>query len=241
MFVFIFSKFVDEKRVFGDIEFYFPQLAHLIIQLDQLSEKQSLERLAIVICETSMHAALQFSFVLTAAMDDYQPESAHGVKNPACNLFLYSRCARLLEDVERAVIYGGSLTNAPSITNGVSDKNREHIADTLSQPQTEKYDGIFNGELYYKRVERKSMFHLKPWKLRYFVIARRVLICYHEAHSVEPLRAIPLINCSVVVCETRPKYGNTCFEVVNESNGMRFQLRAKDEATRQKWVDLLLR
>lgn len=190
-----------------------------------------------MICETSMHAALQFGFILTAAMEDYQPEFSNGVKNPKCNLFLYSRCARILEDIERSVIYGGNSLQSDSL----NDKNRTAVANTLSKARTEKYDGIINGQLLYKRVTHKSMFHTKPWKPRYFVIDRKVLTCYREAHSVEPLRALPLCNCSVVVCETSPKYGDTLFEVLNESNGMRFLLRAKDEHTRKKWVDLLLR
>ncbi len=190
-----------------------------------------------MICETSVHAALQFGFILTAAMEDYQPENANGVKNPNCNLFLYSRCARLLEDIERSVVYGGSASENSS----QNDSNRMAIANTLSKARTEKYDGIMNGQLFYKRVTHKDMFHLKPWKPRFFKIDRKVLTCYREEHAVDPLRALPLCNCSVVVCETSPKYGDTLFEVLNESNGMRFLLRAKDEHTRKKWVDLLLR
>ncbi len=189
-----------------------------------------------------MHTALQLSFILTAAMEDNQPEFANGQKNPKCNLFLYSRCARLLQDVERAVIYGGVAQQEDDLreTESVS-RGKSRVANSLSKAKTEKIDGIMNGQMFYKRNSKKDMFHSKGWKQRYFVIDRRVLTCFREAHSVEPLRAIPLQNCSVVVREKSPKYGNTCFEVINESNNTRFQLRTETEALRTKWVDLILR
>lgn len=235
------SQFVDEKRVFKDIEYYLPQLAHIIIQLDQLSEKKSLERLAIFICETSIHAALQLSFILVAAIEDYQPEFANGLKNPKANVMLYNRCVRLLQDVERAVIYGSIPERENGTSSPTSERRRLDVANNLSKVTSARFDGIFNGPLMYKRVKRLSMFRTKPWKDRYFVIDRRVLHCYREPHATEPVRSILLQNCSVVVCEPSPKYGNTLFEIVNESSNCKYQLRAKDAEERQKWVDLLIR
>eukprot|EP01034_Spumella_vulgaris_P028358 gene28358-35197_t len=54
------------------------------------------------------------------------------------------------------------------------------------------------------------------------------------------LQIVNETNCTVITSPESAKYGNTCFEVVNESNNMRFLLRAKDEAQRTKWVDLLM-
>ena len=65
-------KCADEKRVFNDIEFFLPQLAHLIIHVEADWKQQTLERLAVVISQTSMHAALNLSFAFIAAMEDYQ-------------------------------------------------------------------------------------------------------------------------------------------------------------------------
>eukprot|EP01039_Chlorochromonas_danica_P014995 gene14995-17578_t len=70
----VLSKFIDEKKVFTEIEFYLPQIAHLVIHMEQNVHSPGLETLAMVICQTSMHCALQFSFMLIAAMEDYQPE-----------------------------------------------------------------------------------------------------------------------------------------------------------------------
>lgn len=92
--------------MFNEIEFYLPQLAHLIIHLDIDWPAQSLERLAIVLCQTSMHTALQLSFMFIAALEDYQPENADGKVNSNANLDNYLRCSRLLQNVERSVVFG---------------------------------------------------------------------------------------------------------------------------------------
>lgn len=211
-----------------------------------------LETLAMVICQTSMHCALQFSFMLIAAMEDYQPEIAKNKKNPTANAFYFARCARLLQDVERAVIYGSpNLTRADEkiFKARASDAEnadlrtfkRAELAQQLSVQMPHSVDSVLNGLLYFKRVERKSMLHSKTWHQRYFVVDQRVLLCFNDIDAVTPKRAISLQNCTVVVNETHPKYGDTCFEVVNEANGIRYMLRADDAATRSKWVEFLNR
>lgn len=249
----VLSKFIDEKKVFTEIEFYLPQIAHLVIHMEQNVHSPGLETLAMVICQTSMHCALQFSFMLIAAMEDYQPEIAKNKKNPTANAFYFARCARLLQDVERAVIYGSpNLTRADErifkarATTGADTADlrtfkRAELAHQLSVQMPHSVDSVLNGLLYFKRVERKSMLHSKTWHQRYFVVDQRVLLCFNDVDAVTPKRAISLQNCTVVVNETHPKYGDTCFEVVNEANGIRYTLRADDAATRNKWVEFLNR
>jgi phosphatidylinositol 4-kinase len=227
----ILSKFVDEKRVFADIEFFLPQIAHLTIHLDHAAKIESLEYLLILIAQTSMHAALQLCFIFSAALEDFQPELSGGQPNPANNPFLFRRCARLLEDIERAVIYG-----SPSI--GASEAKRDEVASTLSRMKS-SIDGQLCGDLFYKRLERKSTFHSKTWKSRYFVVDKRVLLCYHDPYAVNPVRSVHLQNARVVECDPHPKYGDTVFEVVNESTNSRFLLRAADATSRRKWINVL--
>jgi hypothetical protein len=257
------SQFTDEPRVFKDVEFYMPQLAHLIIHLDQNSKAPSLERLAMVLCQNSVHTALQLSFLFSAALEDYQPETTAGVANSECNPYYFKRCARLLQDVERAVIYGSSalsnkeekvlkrrLSANESISNKDSkqletdlvDAKKLEVANMLSRTtQLENYDGLLSGTLMYKRTDRKSMFSTKPWKQRHFMVDQRVLHCFREPHSVNPLRAIPLAPCHVDVIDNDPKYGDRRFDVVNYSNGVKYQLMAEDKEQRTKWVTFLRR
>ena len=249
--------------MFKDIEFYIPQLAHLIIHLDQNSKNQSLERLAMVLCQNSVHAALELTFLFSAALEDYQPETK-GQHNNECNPFYFKRCARLLQDVERAVIYGSQTLsnkeekalkrrlsaenvevasmNAKQLEAELINAKKSEIANTLSRTaQVENYDGLLNGMLKYKRTEKKSFFATKPWKDRHFMVDQRVLLCFREPHSVNPLRTIPLASCQIEEINNHPKYGDTRFDIINYSNGNKFQLMAKDKTQRNKWVTFLKR
>eukprot|EP01040_Poterioochromonas_malhamensis_P016323 gene16323-18507_t len=254
--VHILCKFVDEKRVFAELEFFLPQLAHLTIHsLHHETCSVASEQLLMMISQTSIHAALQLSFIFVAAMEDYQPE-IKGHRNPACNPFLFKRCARLLEDVERAVIYGSHTVTAHeksiievrrSQSNAGTPKSeletmkslkREEMAATLARTKS-FMDGQLSGDLFYKRIERKSAFHSKPWKSCYFIVDKRVLLCYKDPYSVQPKRAMHLQNCRVIPLGNHPKYGDTVFEVINDSLGVHFLLRAADEPGRQAWINVL--
>lgn len=264
---FNFSKFVEEKRVFNEIEFYLPQLAHLIIHLNVDWPSQSLERLAIVLSQTSIHTALQLCFMFIAAMEDYQPENPDGKINPNANLEYYLRCSRLLHDVERTVVFGSpslssdhSMVPAPPvqvtgttlIDSSYEEKNRR--ADEILQMNNRapalpnvnkeeielrnKLDQV-KGSLMYKRNVRKSRLATKSWKTRYFKIEEQILFCYRDAKSKEPLRAIAIEDFELLVV-TREKYEYQ-FELYNKISGLKYQLRASDEADYNFWIKGLKR
>jgi len=256
-------KFTDEKRVFDDIEFYMLELAHLIIHLDQNSQTQGLEKLAMVIAQTSMHSALQLSFLFAAALEDYQPERVSGTHNAACNPYFFRRCSRLLQDLERAVIFGSqTLTHKEEtvlmkrmsmdprqsmdemddaqLGSELATLKKHEIAARLSRHTSDNfYDGALNGTLLFKRNTRKSSLHTKGWKQRHFVVDNRVLLCFMEPHSVNPLRTIALQSCHIEAHHLDSKYGETRFDIINYSNNNRFQLRAEDKEQRDKWVAFL--
>lgn len=246
------SKFVDEKRVFAEIEYYLPQIAHLVIHLEQNSRNHGLELLTMVISQTSMHAALQLAFMFSAAMEDYQPEE-NGNKNPNHNPIFFNRCARLSQDLERAVICGSAVISQSEVdvlmtraslheADNMKDAKRSEIAEELSQHQDpDGFEGDMSGQLLYKRLERKSIFHTKPWKPYHFVVDQRVLLCFHDPHAMNPKRAFSLQNCQVEVVDSSDKYGKTVFQVVNESANVRYLLRAANEKERSLWVDFLIR
>jgi phosphatidylinositol 4-kinase B len=261
------SKFIDEKRVFDDVEFYLPQLAHMVIHLDVDWNNKALERFAILISEASLHTALQLSFILTAAMEDFQPENKHGERNPNGNPTLFFRCARLLQNVERAVVFG-----APELTADEEEElGRKHA--TSKQIEDEDFSARFNHithdnviklvnrivdsggsttdrdqqktlamkpeNLLYKRIERKGIFYRKPWKSRYVTIEQRVLIIYHDETAPLPLRALPLQGCVLITREDAkyPYY----LEIFNPSTQTKFLLRASSQASYDKWLALIRR
>jgi hypothetical protein len=89
------SKFLDEKDVFVDIEFYLPQLAHLIVHFGS-DVCSGLGRFAMILSQTSLHSAFQLSFMFRAYMEDFQKET-NGKKNPSHDVILFHRCVRLLQ------------------------------------------------------------------------------------------------------------------------------------------------
>ncbi|GKY98038.1 hypothetical protein MPSEU_000761900 [Mayamaea pseudoterrestris] len=102
------AKFSGSRHVFDGIEFYLPQLAHMIIHLEADWDDEILERFALVIAQQSVHFSLQLNWMLKGALEDYQPESpsAPGMSNCNYNPLYYSRCLKLLKNVERCVVYG---------------------------------------------------------------------------------------------------------------------------------------
>lgn len=223
--------------MFADIEFYLPQVAHMIIHVSQNSEEFPLQKLATAIAQVSIHAALQLSFMFSAAMEDYQPEISNGLMNPNSNSLLFKRCATLLQDVDKAVIYGKevSATALPYTVNPLKEVTEREMS------VSHEFSKVISGTLLYKRNSRKSNFHSKPWKPRFFIVDQRILLCFRDSNSTDPLRAILLSSCRVVVSETHAKYGDCCFELISDSTNTRYLLRTESSDQRKSWVAAILR
>lgn len=100
------AKFSGSRQVFDGIEFYLPQIAHMIIHLEAEWDEAILESFALVIAQQSQHFALQLTWILQGAIEDYQPETSEGRPNPKYNRLFYHRCITLLSNIERCVVYG---------------------------------------------------------------------------------------------------------------------------------------
>jgi len=74
------TKYSGRRDVFDGIEFYLPQLAHMIIHLEANWDDAILERFALIIAQHSLHFALQLNWILQSAIEDYQPEMPNGNK-----------------------------------------------------------------------------------------------------------------------------------------------------------------
>ena len=224
----------------------------MIIHLDAVSgskSTQALEYLAIALAQTSMHTALQLNFIILAAMEDYQPETTRGMPNPNANPDRYLRCARILQNIERAVVYGTvvltgeeehALASRANLTKDkiteLYDHERYERAKRLSPivNSSQKLSSNKSGILMFKRLERKSSTSRKVWKRRYFTVHQRVLFCYKNDQSNVPLRSLPLADCIVEQADSA-KYSYS-FSVICRSTGARFQLRAVDQTSFQEWM-----
>lgn len=226
---------LQDRVQFENIEFFLPQLSHMIINLHPDEYDVPLERLAVMISLVSPHTASLLTFALVAAMEDFQPELAHGEDNPNKNSKLYFRCAHLMKNIERAVVMHGSEKKlALEESSGSAYYTSAFEVFRYSRPIT--MDGKNAGELYYKRQYRKGALRSKPWKLLYFVIDEQVLFCYHDIYTPKPKRAFPLFNCKIIAVDNHPEFGNTKFEIEDPSSGVVYELRARSETERAEWI-----
>lgn len=250
--------FARRKTIMNDIEYYLPQLCHLMIHLEVVWESQALEKFGFAVSQTSLHTALQLSFYLRAAMEDYQPELPNEKPNPAANEVLFYRCARLLQNIERAVVFGSPILQMkdekfPSVVTSEMlleciNSDKKGRADTVlmhnkanqlepvtasTQPSTRR------GVLLFKRNTRKGL-QTKGWKPRFFRIEQQVLFCLRKETDTRPMRAMSLVGCQVKPGPPDSKHPFS-FDVSNAAGTMTYQLRAETQTSFLAWTGLLAR
>ena len=238
-----------DSDILEDIEFYLPQIAHLIIHLDS-SHIQSLDYLAVCLCQNSTHTALQLYFIVSAAIEDYQLENDHGLRNPTSNLAQYFRCCHLLNCIMATVVFGSLAITANDEERLLAQKSdlsqvyvqqRQSRVENLVKESISFSDVKDNakkaGELCFKRKYRKSALSSKSWKPRFIRVYDRVLYCFHDDSAETPLRAILLLGCQVLL-NTSPHH-NFVFTLVNTITGIELSFLAPNEAVYDDWVQFL--
>ena len=242
-------KYITDRNVFNAIEFYLPQLTHMLIHSEKAPAKHPLEQMVIVLCQSSVHTALHVSFILFAAMEDYQPEDTLGRPNPSANIALFGHCARIMRNVERAVVQGdiasfvldrdrASMLSAEELAEK-EDMFRAQTAEDIMKfsrdhsQQTTLSTPTKQGPLKFKRVIRQT-FHRKVWKDRWFRIEDKVLMCYHDSALRILRRTLPLQDCNVDIV-SNPHHDN-CFEVHSPITGTLFKLQAANKDDMLSWI-----
>lgn len=239
-------QFAGSKNVFDGIEFYLPQLAHMIIHLEAEWDDAILERFALVIAQQSLHFALQLNWILQGAIEDYQPELPDGSRNPDHNPLFFSRCVKLLTNMERCVVYRKprSAELQRLYERGKITKQElhtlEHAERRFQALQITGTDGdeqeTYSGTLLYKRKVRTACYKAKPWKTRYFAIEEHMLNCYNSEGG-RLVRSMPLEGALVKRLSSNDHRYPHMFSVSNRS--FEFRMRASSEDDRTKWVTML--
>ncbi|CAM9124180.1 unnamed protein product [Ectocarpus sp. 12 AP-2014] len=246
----------NERRVFNGIEFYLPQLAHMIIHLDVHLPSSALEQFALVVCQQSLHVALQLNWILVAALEDYHAELPDGSRNKKANTLYFNRCAKLLQNVERIIALGppsatgleelyktGKLSRHEVQTRTIAERRRQ-AEKVISSPksgviQSTAEDHGIKGWLWHKRWHKRDFPHRSKWIRRWFEVEDRVLYCYNaqEQEGSKIKRAAVLYQASVKDLDYKDgKYAHY-FEVHSPMGIMR--LRAEDEAGKRAWINSL--
>jgi phosphatidylinositol 4-kinase len=235
------SQFAGSRDVFAGIEFYLPQLAHMIVHLEVEWDDAILERFALVIAQQSLHFALQLNWILQGAIEDYAPELTSGEVNPQYNPLYYSRCLKLLQNIERVVVYGRprSLELQRLFDEGKITKREYEILELHDrrfnalqiQERTHRSKILYDGELLYKRKVRTSCWKPKPWKVRYFCIQNGFFHCFNKKGGTL-VRSMPLEGAQIQSV-TSGKYQNM-FSV--ENRGFLFIIRATSPDEKERWM-----
>jgi hypothetical protein len=123
-------RFLGERRVLFDVEFFFPQWTQMIIQVHGPSANftseaaaEAMERFVVRVCQLSESLAGQLYFALIAAIEDCQPELQCGSNNPNVNMPRFIHCCRLVNLVFRAVTFG-----APALTTMEEQNMSQHFS-----------------------------------------------------------------------------------------------------------------
>ncbi|CAM9635430.1 unnamed protein product, partial [Sphacelaria rigidula] len=256
--VFLLLQNSNERRVFNGIEFYLPQLAHMIIHLDVNLPSSALEQFALVVCQQSLHVALQLNWILVAALEDYHAELPDGSHNKKANTTYFNRCAKLLQqNVERIIALGapsaaeleelyatGQLSRNEVETRRLAERKKqaEKVISSPKEGIVAESDNLrVKGWLWHKRWHKRGFPHKSSWLRRWFEVEDRVLYCYKDQGESKEgsriKRAAVLYQASVVVCNYKDGKYPHYFEVHSPMGNMR--LRADDEAGKEAWVSSL--
>lgn len=87
------------KATLDQVEFYLPQLAHMVVHLEKELPMEAMEQFVLLLSQTSVHFALQFFWIIFAALDENRPKRGG---NPRT----FARCAQLLLALEQCFVYG---------------------------------------------------------------------------------------------------------------------------------------
>lgn len=242
------SKMAGSRHVFDGIEFYLPQLAHMIIHLEAEWDDAVLERFALVIAQQSLHFALQLNWILQGAIEDYQPELPDGSVNPDYHPLYYFRCIKLLKNVERCVVYRkprsaelqalyekGKISKQEMLQLEQADR-RFQALQIAEMDREEEGKENFGGNLLYKRAIRTACYKPKPWKDRYFAIQENMLNCY-SSQDGRLVRSMPLEGAEVRIIPPNESRYKNMFVVANRS--FEFRMRAANQEDMKKWVKML--
>ncbi|CAM9149316.1 unnamed protein product, partial [Phaeothamnion confervicola] len=253
----------NEQTVFNGIEFYMPQVAHMVIHLDVELPTSALEQFALIICQQSLHVALQLNWILLAALQDYQPEHPDGNRNPHANALFFTRCAKLLQNVERIIALGSpraarfeemyyrgqiSKTEIELLTMQDRKQNAKQVIDGSPRGPggagSERGGGAsraIQGHLWHKRWHSRQRPHRHKWIRRWFTVEDRVLYCFRGTGGVpgasQVKRAVVLNHADVVAKDYKNRKYPYYFEVTSPMGNMR--LRAGSRSEMEKWISVL--
>ncbi|KAJ8571468.1 hypothetical protein ON010_g5368 [Phytophthora cinnamomi] len=229
------------QAMLDQVEFYLPQLAHMVVHLEQELPMEDMEQFVLLLSQSSVHFALQFFWMIYAALDENRPKRAGN--NPRT----LARCARLLLALEQCFVYGSPAARQASellTRQSISRDEMEQIlmADrrffAVQQSSSDNGNGVEDvapltgGWLWKKRGGTRTMGR-RNWTLRWCRLEKRILLVFSKPTDSQPRTAIPLHGAKVNVVENkRPFY----FEITHDFSDTKAKFAAKTADELSTWV-----
>jgi phosphatidylinositol 4-kinase A len=217
----------------------------MIIHLEAEWDDAILERFALVIAQQSLHFALQLNWILQGAIEDYQPELPDGSMNPNFQPLYYTRCTKLLTNIERCVVYRRprsaelqALYEKGKITKTelhlMEHADRRFNALQITGGDENEVGEKFGGTLLYKRTVRTACYKPKPWKTRYCIIEDRMLNCFNSKGG-RMVRSMPLEGATIEPDPNSKYY----FTFVISNRSFEWRMRAANQEDHDRWIKAL--
>ncbi|POM62571.1 Phosphatidylinositol 3 and 4-Kinase-like protein [Phytophthora palmivora] len=231
------------QPMLDQVEFYLPQLAHMVVHLEQELPMEDMEQFVLLLSQSSVHFALQFFWMIYAALDEHRP------KRTGNNPRTFARCARLLLALEQCFVYGSPAARQASellTRQSISRDEMEQIlladrrffaAQQSSKDTTNTGDGenvapISGGWLLKKGGGTRTMGR-RNWSMRWCRLEKRILLVFSKPTDSQPRAAIPLHGAKVHVVENkRPYY----FEITHDFSDTKAKFAAKSADELSTWV-----
>ncbi|RLN98025.1 hypothetical protein BBJ28_00016320, partial [Nothophytophthora sp. Chile5] len=233
------------QPMLDQVEFYLPQLAHMVVHLERELPMEAMEQFVLLLSQSSVHFALQFFWMIYAALDENRPKRAGN------NPHTFARCAQLLLALEQCFVYGSPASRQASellTTHSISKTEMEQIlvADrrffaaqqstpdfVASSGDTEVIAPLCGGWLF-KKGGGTSTMGRRNWTLRWCRLEKRILLVFSKSSDSQPRTAIPLHGAEIRVIENkrRPFY----FEVSHTFSDTKAKFAAQSAEELAIWV-----
>ncbi|KDO30692.1 hypothetical protein SPRG_04594 [Saprolegnia parasitica CBS 223.65] len=227
------------RPMLDQVDFYLPQLAHMVLHLEKELPMDAMEQFVLLLSLSSTHFALQFFWIVYAALDEHRPKR-NG--NPRT----FTRCAQLLVILEQCLVYG-----SPASKPAQELLAQKHISkmemDVILQADRRFFaaqssaaistqDETAEGWLF-KKGGGTTTLGRRSWHRRWCRIERKILFVYNQRMDMHARNAIPLERATIRVLDN-PKHPYY-FEIHHSYSDTTFKFAASDKDNLSSWVESL--
>ncbi|DBA02906.1 TPA: hypothetical protein N0F65_005933 [Lagenidium giganteum] len=225
------------KPTLDQLEFYLPQLAHMVIHLEKELPIEAMEQFVLLLSQSSAHFALQLFWIIYAALDENRPKRNGNAKT-------FARCAQLLLALEQCFVYGSpvarkasELLTRQSISKAEMEQilmaDRRFFAAQSALENKDQAQDVAEGWLFKKGGGTRKIGR-RNWNLRWCRIERRMLLIFTNPGDAQARSGVPLDRAEVRVVDN-PKHP-FYFELIHEFSETKFKFAAQNQEELTVWL-----